>query len=72
MQKTTINMRIAVHPIKAALWKKRKRISPGMTLREIGKLVGVKSPQQLKHHLENMVKMGSIDYIGGEYVFPKE
>jgi hypothetical protein len=72
MQKTTVNMRIAVHPIKAALWKERRKITPGMSLREIGNLVGVKSPQQLKHHLENMVKMGTVDYIGGEYVFPKD
>lgn len=72
MKKITINMRIAVHPIKAALWKERRRIQPEMTLREIGKMVDVKSPQQLKHHLENMVKMGTIDYIGGEYVFPKD
>lgn len=70
--KVTIEMRIATHPIKAALWKKRSKIGPGMSLREMGKLIGVSSPQQLKHHLETMVKMGSIDYVGGQYIFPKD
>lgn len=70
MKKITLTMRISVHPIKAALWNERKKIASGMPLREIGKLIGVKSAQQLKHHLESMVKMGAIDYVGGEYVFP--
>ena len=72
MNKVTLTMRVAVHPIKAGLWKQRSKITPGMSLREIGKLVGVKEPQQIKHHLEAMVSMGSIDYVGGQYVFPKE
>ena len=71
MKKVTIEMRVAVDPIKAALWENRKKIKPEMTLREIGALVGVRSPQQIKHHLQVMVTMGSIDYIGGQYVFPK-
>lgn len=71
-KKTTICMRISVHPIKAKLWQNRKKITPEMSLRQIGKLAGCSSPQQVKHHLEQMVKMGTIDYIGGEYVFPKE
>lgn len=71
MKKVSLEMRIAVHPIKAAMWKQRVNITPDMTLREIGKLIGVKEPQQVKHHLEAMVKMGSVDYIGGQYVFPK-
>lgn len=71
MQKVIITMRVAVHPTKAALWKLRAKILPDMTLREIGKMVGVNSPQQIKHHLEMMVREGSIDYIGGQYVFPK-
>ncbi len=70
-KKVTIEMRVAVHPLKAALWRKRAEIKPGMSLREMGKLAGVTSPQQVKHHLDVMVRMGSIDYIGGQYVFPK-
>lgn len=69
--KVTVTMRVSVHPIKAALWKNRKRIKPGMPLRQIAKMVNETSPQKIKHHLEQMVKMGSIDYIGGQYVFPK-
>ncbi len=64
-------MRMAVHPIKAALWKQRAKIKPEMTLRQIGAIVGVQSPQQIKHHLEMMVKTGTIDYIAGQYVFPR-
>lgn len=71
MKKVTIVMRVAVHPIKAEMWKRRAEITPDMTLREIGKLIGVKEPQQVKHHLQAMVTMGSIDYVGGQYVFPR-
>ncbi len=72
MKKVTVEMRVSVHPIKAALWAKRGKIKPGMSLREIGALIGEGSPQKLKHHLQTMVTMGSIDYIGGCYVFPQE
>jgi hypothetical protein len=72
MNKVTLEMRVSVHPIKAALWSKRAKIKSGMSLREIGAVVGEKSPQKLKHHLQAMVVMGSVDYIGGQYVFPKE
>lgn len=71
--KVIVVMRVAVHPIKAALWKQRSKITPGMSLREIGALVGIEdAPQQVKHHLQAMVAMGSIDYVGGQYVFPKD
>jgi hypothetical protein len=69
--KVLISMRVAVHPIKAALWEQRAKIKPEMSLRQIGALVGIESPQQIKHHLQSMVTMGAIDYIGGQYVFPK-
>jgi len=71
MDKVIVDMRVAVHPIKAKLWENRARIKPGMSLREIGALINIESPQQIKHHLEAMVKMGSIDYIVGGYVFPE-
>lgn len=70
-KKIALEMRVAVHPIKARLWQQRHNIKTGMSLREIGKLVGVTSPQKVKHHLQAMVTMGAIDYIGGQYVFPK-
>lgn len=74
MRKVTIQMRVAVHPIRAKLWREgyvHRRIKPGMSLRDIGKLVNMSSPQVVKHHLESMVKMGAIDYVGGNYLFPK-
>ena len=72
-KKVIIEMRVAVHPIKAAMWRHRAQIKPGMSLREIGKVIGYASasPQKIKHHLQAMVTMGSVDYIGGQYVFPK-
>ena len=71
MNKEILLMRVAVHPIKAALWKQRDKIKPNMTLREMGNLVGSRSPQMIKQHLEGMIKMGTIDYVGGQYIFPK-
>jgi len=72
MEKVVIDyMRIAVHPTKAKLWGNRARIKQGMSLREIGELINIESPQLIKHHLEAMVKMGSVDYVAGEYVFPE-
>lgn len=72
-KKAVIEMRVAVHPIKAAMWRHRAQIGPGMSLREIAKVIGYAnaSPQKIKHHLQTMVTMGSVDYIGGRYVFPK-
>ena len=71
--KVTVYMRVAVHPLKAKMWEKRAAIQPGMTLRQIAKLIGEPkaSPQKIKHHLQAMVTAGMIDFIGGEYVFPK-
>ena len=73
MNKTSIIMRVAVHKIKADLWLHgclMKNITKNMTLRDIGQLIEVSHPQQIKHHLDAMVKMGSIDMINGQYVFP--
>ena len=71
MEKVSIIMRVAVHPLQAALWRNRTRIKEHSSLREIGLLIGEDSPQKVKHHLDQMVKLGSIDYIKGQYVFPK-
>lgn len=39
-----------------------------MSLREIGKRVGANSsPQQIKHHLGQMVRYGFLDIVGGKY-----
>jgi hypothetical protein len=40
-----------------------------MTLREIGETVGAKnSPQKVKHYLNQLVKMGAFDYVGGKFI----
>lgn len=69
MKKIRIKMIIAVHPLKAEIWKKimSGKLKTGMSYREIGKIIGEKSPQKVKHHLEVMKNMGAIDYISGEY-----
>ncbi len=66
-------MRVSVHPIKAKLWNARAQITPGMSLRQMAALIGLpkSSPQLIKHHLDTMVRMGTIDYVGGEYLWPK-
>lgn len=40
-----------------------------MTLREIGAIFGEKSPQKVKHHLEQLRLMGTISFRGGAYDF---
>jgi hypothetical protein len=72
-RKVVIEMRVAVHPLKAVMWQHRAKIKPEMSLRQIAKVIGFPSatPQKIKHHLQAMVTMGAIDYIGGQYVFPK-
>ena len=61
---------VLVHPIQEAIIKLSddKKLE-NMTLREIGEIVGAKnSPQKVKHHLNQLVKMGVFDYIAGKYV----
>lgn len=71
MKKEFIEVKILVHPI-------QKRIVEGLesgvidlendTLREIAKKIEWKeSPQQIKHHLEQLVKLGVIHKIYGQY-----
>lgn len=52
-----------MHPIQEKLLKEisRKNLS-GMTLREIGYLIGEKSAQKIKHHLTQLSKKGFIVY----------
>lgn len=42
------------------------------TLREIAAQVGIKinQPQQVKHHLEQLVKLGVLDIVRGQYSYP--
>ena len=39
-----------------------------LTLREIGEFIGVKYPQAIKHHLNQLIKWGYIDIIGGQRI----
>lgn len=65
-----MDLKILVHPIvkKIVDLSKKKDIGK-MTLRGIGEHCGAEdSPQQVKHHLNQLVKMGVFDYIAGKYI----
>lgn len=68
--KVRIMLPVSVHPIKVEIWKNIKlgKIKTGMSLREIGEIIGIgKKPQIIKHHLDVMRNMGVIDYEKGNY-----
>ena len=70
-RKTLVQMPVYVHPIQAKIWRGicNHQIKNGMTLREIGAIFGEKSPQKVKHHLEQLRLMGTISFRGGAYDF---
>ena len=74
MDKTKLKLRIACHPLQAAIIELviNKDID-GLTLRAIGDKIGIKSnsPQKVKHHLTQLVKYGFLDIVGGKYVLGK-
>lgn len=63
--------KIAAHPIQQAILDlvSESEIAFGeMSLRSIGEKIGVKNkPQQIKHHLTQMVRYGFLDVVGGKY-----
>jgi hypothetical protein len=71
MKKLRVSMPIAVHPLKAKIWRciETGKLRTGMSLREIAVAIGEPkaSPQQIKHHLSVMVTMGTIDWVNGQY-----
>lgn len=74
MKRETILVKVAVHPTKAKIWRLgiTGQIETSYTLRKIGDMVGEPHPHIVKHHLDSLLKMGAIDYIDGNYVFPIE
>lgn len=67
-------MPISVHETKGKIYRAvvEGKIKRGMSYRDIGKVIGVPHPQQIKHHLDGLVKMGTIHYINGDYDFKYE
>jgi predicted ArsR family transcriptional regulator len=62
-------MPVAVHPTQAALWTaiEAQKISPSMSLRTIGEILGIDNAQTVKHHLDQLVKKGTIGMKNGKY-----
>jgi predicted ArsR family transcriptional regulator len=60
--------RIAAHPVQVRIVElvAGKGIDD-LTLRAIGAKVGAVSPQQVKHHLTQLVRYGFLDIVGGKY-----
>lgn len=71
-EKIRVVLPVMIHPIKAAIWRlgSTGQIESSYTLRKIGEMVGEEHPQQIKHHLDGLVKMGAINFINGNYQFP--
>lgn len=71
--KETVVIPITMHKIQADIMRgvigKTVDLSKD-TLREIGNKIGThEAPQQIKHHLETLVKMGALDIRQGNYFF---
>lgn len=76
MKKELVKITIALHYIQARIINGLNNGTIDLktdSLREIAKNVKAPkcSPQQVKHHLEQFVKMGAIDYVNGDYSFTK-
>ncbi len=61
---------IAAHPIQQAIVNlAASGKMDGLSLRDIATAIGLEtaSPQQVKHHLQQMLKHGYLDLVGGNY-----
>ena len=72
MEKVTIYMQVSVHKIKADIMKaiySEKIDLRKDSLRTIAEKIGLKSnsAQVIKHHLEALVNMGTLDKKEGQY-----
>ena len=74
-KKIVITTKIAVHPIQAKLAMAMKSGDIDLdrdTLRDMCKKIGIKdSPQIIKHHLEQLLKLGILQKVYGQYVYYK-
>lgn len=66
-----VNADILVHTIaKRIIELSKTELIQDLSLRDIAEKIGIKgeSPQKIKHHLGQLVKMGVFDFVGGNYV----
>lgn len=70
-EKIVVKMPVAVHPMQAKLWQamENKKITPEDPLRTVAEVIGVPTthPQTIKHHLDQLVKLGAVDFENGRY-----
>lgn len=76
MKKEIITTTIAIHPTQAKIARglQNKKINLQQdSLRKIAEKIGLpkESPQKVKHHLEQLLKLGVIQKIYGEYVYKR-
>lgn len=76
MKKVTVTVKIAVHPIQAAIitgLQTGKIDLEKDSLRNIAdKTKLTKSPQQIEHHLQALLKLGVIQRIYDQYVYYRD
>jgi predicted ArsR family transcriptional regulator len=61
---------IAAHPVQARIVEVvANRGIDDLTLRALGQAIGIASasPQQIKHHLQQLVRYGFLDIVSGKY-----
>lgn len=75
MKKVTVTAKIAVHPIQAAIITGLQNGKINLerdSLRDIAdKTKLTKSPQQVRHHLESLLKLGVVQRIYDQFVYLK-
>ena len=63
-------MKIAAHPIQQSILDLVEKNDVGfneLSLRKIAEKCGESSAQKIQHHLNQMVKYGFLDVVGGKY-----
>ena len=64
------HQKVYLHPIQEKIFEliQSKDIDDKISLRKIGKAIGVDSPQKVKHHITQLIRYGYINIINSKYV----
>jgi len=66
----TEKLLVRLHPIQEKIFnliENEELDTDKITLRKIGEHIGTKSPQKVKHHLNQLVRYGYLNIINGKY-----